>query len=82
MTLGEGEPMSPQDRWMSPEGYAATGGAVCPACGSTDLSRGPLRKEEAIAVTQTCACLTCQSTWFSVFELMGYEACQGEESLC
>lgn len=74
--------MAPHDRWMSPEGYAAAGGSCCPCCGSTNLTRGPLRLEAVIAVLQACACLTCQTRWSSVFELMGYEPCQEEESLC
>lgn len=66
---------------MSPEGYAAAGGSCCPYCGSTDLTHGRLHLEEAIAVVQPTACLTCQAQWQAVFELAGYEA-QGEENLC
>jgi hypothetical protein len=66
---------------MAPEGYAAAGGKCCPYCGSTDLTRGPLRLEEGLAVTQPVACLTCQGRWQAVFELAGYEPAE-EESLC
>jgi hypothetical protein len=67
---------------LSPHAYTAAGGRVCPYCRWTDLTRGPLRLEAGIAVTQRVACRTCQARWNAVFELMGYEPAQEEESLC
>jgi len=57
---------------LSPEGYAATGGSVCPQCGSPDLTHGPLCLDGSGAVMPV-ACLTCQARWNAIFELMGYE---------
>jgi formate dehydrogenase maturation protein FdhE len=75
--------MSDTSRWMSPEGYVATGGELCPCCGSRALSSGPLRQIEAQEVARPVACLTCQAGWLAVFELRGYEgATEAETSLC
>jgi hypothetical protein len=68
-------------RPMSPHVYVAAGGSVCPYCGSTDLTHGPLRLEVGLAVIQPTACLTCQARWQAVFELAGYEPV-AEDSLC
>jgi hypothetical protein len=62
---------------LSPEGYAATGGTVCPACGATTITHGPLRLEGS-AVLQRVGCLTCQARWMAVYELTGYEHEAGE----
>lgn len=72
-----------RSRWMSPEVYVAAGGSVCPCCGSTALSSGPLRQIEACEVARLVACGTCQAQWLAVFELRGYEgAAEAETSVC
>jgi len=60
---------------LSPEGYAAAGGRVCPFCGTTGrfLTRGPLHAHRG-AVVQRIACLACLARWRAVYELTGYEA--------
>ena len=59
---------------LSAEGYAATGGMCCPACGATTLFPGGFTRRGMIAVTQPGVCLHCPATWTAVYELVGYEA--------
>lgn len=58
---------------LSPEGYAATGGAYCPACGGTDLASRAYASESFATVTRAVACPHCGATWAAVYELTGYE---------
>ena len=61
---------------LSPEGYAATGGMLCPACGGTTLVLGGFTRFGMIAVTQPRRCAHCGATWRAVYELTGYEGLQ------
>jgi hypothetical protein len=73
----------PDPRWLSPERYVAGRGALCPCCGSTALTHGPLRLIEACEVARLSACGTCQASWLAIYELRGYEGGQeAETSLC
>jgi hypothetical protein len=58
---------------LSPEGYAATGGGSCPACGGTDLARGRYDSAHADTVTRRWGCENCGASWVAVYELSGYE---------
>lgn len=58
---------------MSPEGYAATGGLSCPACGGADLAHGRTDAEQPGWVSRRWGCSTCGATWRAVYELTGYE---------
>lgn len=58
---------------ISPEGYTATGGSICPACGSTALYPSSLKRHSISTVTQVAACGHCWATWTAVYELTGYE---------
>ena len=42
---------------LNPEGYASTGGDLCPACGGTDLAQGRFYSEHADTVTRRWACM-------------------------
>lgn len=67
------QPAFDQAARLSPEGYAATGGTACPACGTPRTVSGLLRRE-GTCVTEPRACLVCQERWNAIFELVGYEA--------
>jgi DNA-directed RNA polymerase subunit RPC12/RpoP len=58
---------------LSPEGYAATGGTACPACGGRDLAHGRFDWTHADTVTRRWACEHCAARWTAVYELTGYE---------
>jgi len=58
---------------LSPEGYAAAGGACCPACGGTDLASRAFASEWFDTVTRAVACPSCGATWTAVYELISYE---------
>jgi hypothetical protein len=57
---------------LSPAGYVATGGTVCPSCGGGTFHDGPLRNMAGV-VLQGRVCYTCQASWMNVYELRGYE---------
>lgn len=59
---------------LSPEGYAATGGHVCPACAGRDLASGRIAIPGGVQyLTRQAACENCGATWTAVYELTGYE---------
>lgn len=58
---------------LSSEGYAATGGLCCPACGATALAHGRCDATDPDTVTRRGACQACGASWTAVYELTGYE---------
>lgn len=60
---------------LSPEGYAATGGHVCPVCGGRDLYRHAPQFQHA-SMLQRVQCENCAATWKAVYDISGYEQLQ------
>lgn len=58
---------------LSPEGYASTGGYLCPACGGRDLAQGRYDQTDPDTVTRRWGCEQCGASWAAVYELVGYE---------
>lgn len=58
---------------LSPEGYAATGGRVCPCCGAGRLAGDLYQARAAWTLTQAVTCRACHATWTAVYTLSGYE---------
>ena len=58
---------------LSPEGYAATAGTSCPACGGTALAWGMFFPKTTATVQQEIECRRCRASWTAVYTLTGYE---------
>jgi transcription elongation factor Elf1 len=48
--------------------YLASGGTVCPECGSTNISAGPVDADGRIATSEV-ECLNCGHCWQDCYEL-------------
>ena len=57
---------------LSPEGYAAAGGTICPACEGTDLARRDYDQAGPDHVTRAWECENCGAKWRAVYALQGY----------
>ena len=59
---------------LSPEDYAATGGAICPSCGSTALAFGLIVVPGGTmqSLTRRAGCTDCGARWDAVYALTGY----------
>lgn len=58
---------------LSPEGYAARHGRICPACGGTDLARHAYEQAGPQALLRAWECENCGASWCAVYTLTGYE---------
>lgn len=75
------EEESPMSELLSPEGYAATGGVVCPVCGATEVEMEmDFSASDFRTVIQAADCLACHAAWEAVYELTGYQALERQES--
>ena len=66
---------------LSPEGYAAAGGSICPVCGS-DAIELDMDWEgcNSTSLAQQADCQDCAARWYPVYELTGYEDLTTPES--
>lgn len=48
--------------------YVAAGGCACPVCGSSEISGGPIDKEDSVYI-QEMSCSSCEATWNDVLKL-------------
>ena len=68
---------------LSPDGYAATCGRVCPACTGTDLEWRDYDQAAPGSVTRAWRCEHCAATWRAVYTLTGYKGlCRPENTPC
>jgi len=62
--------------WVEPdlkieEKHIASGGTLCPFCGSPDIEGGSVELDAGYAA-QNVACLKCQREWQDIYILSGF----------
>lgn len=57
---------------MTSHEYLTFGGVYCPECHSTNIKSGRLEADGTTAWAQA-SCLSCDSSWKDVYELVGIE---------
>lgn len=57
---------------LSSDAYVASGGAVCPHCGSDNIEGYGGADFDGNYCTKSVKCHDCDSEWNDVFELVGY----------
>lgn len=55
---------------LTSEEYTKQGGVNCPFCGSSNITTEPFDGE---AQTQEVYCNDCDSRWYDIYELKGYQ---------
>ena len=56
---------------MSIKKYVATGGTLCPCCGSAALTGSEVNIDAGIASQEVC-CMQCWANWADTYSLTGY----------
>lgn len=64
---------------ISSEQYAAYGGAMCPSCGSHNISSTDQIDHDCDCGTQNIECLDCGAQWTDVWHLRGYTDLRAKE---
>jgi hypothetical protein len=59
--------------------YVQQSGAVCPNCGSSEISAGQSEADGTWVLTQV-VCHTCQALWVDNYNLTGYSELEIEEA--